>query len=266
MVITAHPNNKVCKRSKIVLWVISTAIFLIVWQFIVSVFNVGEYLLPSPIVVVKELFYHLVTYLMHVKITAVEALVGFIVGNIFAILSGLIFYRFSKVMQLVMPMVTALQAIPIIALAPLFIVWMGSGSASKIVMAATISFFPTLAAILSGFAEVDQNAQHLFRLYRASYLTTVRHLLFPGALPALVTGLKVSAGLATVGAIVAEMTGADAGIGYLILNSSYRMETVKLFVGIILAGSLGLAGFALPNMLKFIYPHAWAGIRAGDSR
>ncbi|MFZ4857804.1 MAG: ABC transporter permease [Desulfuromonadaceae bacterium] len=247
-------------------WVSSFLLTLFVWHSVVVVFRVPEYLLPTPISVIRELFdselYSF--YLRQAYRTGSEAAAGFLLGNLLAILFGIIMYRFSRLQKLTMPTVAAFQAIPIVAVAPLLIVWFGSGILSKILMAAIISFFPTMAAILSSFSEVDHNAKHLFRLYRAGYMSTVRHLLIPAALPSLVTGFKISAGLATVGAIVAEMTGADAGIGYIILNAAYRMETVKLFVGIILAAILGLTGFVLPNIIRNLYPHAWASSRFGD--
>lgn len=252
------------KYKNMVLRFFSAIIFFLVWYSFVSIFNIAEYLLPNPVVVLLELVTNNKLYIHHFLRTGIEAALGFIVGNTFAVIVGLLLYRSNKLRHISMPAISALQAIPIVALAPLFIVWLGSGMSSKILMAATISFFPTLASILSSFEEVDHNAQQLFRLYRASYLTTVRHLLFPAALPSILTGLKVSAGLATVGAIVAEMTGSDIGIGYLILNASYRMETVKLFVGIFLAGTLGMIAFSLPNMLRLLYPQAWVVTRSGD--
>jgi len=248
-----------------VCWFLGALLLLALWHLAVVLLSIPEYLLPTPVSVLKELLgKNLPRYLGHVSRTALEAASGFLLGNVLALLAGIILYRCESLKLLTMPAVAAFQAIPIVALAPLLIVWFGSGMLSKVLMAAVISFFPTMAALLSSFSEVDHHAKLLFRLYRASYRSTVRHLLIPAALPHLVNGLRVSAGLATVGAIVAEMTGADAGVGFVILNASYRMETVQLFVGILLAALLGLTGFGIPNVIRYLYPQAWASSRSGN--
>lgn len=173
-----------------VYWFLSLLLIFFIWLSSVVLFNIAEYLVPNPVTVAKDLFNNLPSYLIHAKITAIEAGSGFVLGNTLAILSGIVLFRFNSLKQLTMPAIAAIQAIPIVALAPLLIVWFGSGMISKVIMAAVISFFPTMAALLSSFSEVDHNAKLLFRLYRASYLSTVRHLLIPAALPTLVTGLK----------------------------------------------------------------------------
>ena len=210
-------------------------------------FDPPIYLVPSPSLVAMDLWADRVYYVTHLGKTAISALVGFLLATTIAWLTGIAFYRFKMVRSGVLPMVTALQAVPIVALAPLYVVWLGSGFWSKALMATTIAYFPTLTAMLAAFAEVDEQAKNLFRLYNASYLKTLFLLLIPASLPAITAGMQVSGGLATVGAIVAEMTGSDSGLGYIILNSSYRLQTVKLFAGIILSGMLGVAAYSLPG-------------------
>ena len=136
---------------------------------------------------------------------------------------------------------------------------LGSGLASKIAMAAIICFVPVSISLLVAFNNVSREYRELFSLYRAGYFVTLRRLLIPSSAAALLSGLKIASGLAVVGAIVAEMTGADRGIGYLILNGSYRLETDLMFAAVLLAALLGLSFYHLPDLLAKLMPRRWGG-------
>jgi len=189
--------------------------------------------------------------------TLAEAIAGFGIALVIGLVGGCILFRSGTIREIIMPWTSALQAIPIVAMAPLLVVWCGSGMLSKVAMSSIISFFPILTSVLVGFSEVDQDRRLLFQVYRTSYLQTLRHLLLPSALPTIVLGAKISAGLAVVGAIVAEMTGADKGLGYLLLNATYRLETPRLFVAIILSGIIGWAAYTLPGIVRVLFPKYW---------
>ncbi len=236
------------------------------WFLFISVFKPPTYLVPSPSLVIIDLWTDRAYYIAHLGKTAISAMVGFLLATLIAWSTGIAFYRFTMIRAGVLPIVTALQAVPIVALAPLYVVWLGSGFWSKALMATTIAYFPTLTAMLAAFAEVDEQAKNLFRLYDASYIKTLCLLLIPASLPTITAGMQVSGGLATVGAIVAEMTGSDSGLGYVILNSSYRLQTVKLFAGIILSGILGVAAYSVPGFCKWLLPAAWAEARMNGSQ
>jgi ABC-type nitrate/sulfonate/bicarbonate transport system permease component len=235
--------------------------FLIFWESLVKLLDLPAYLVPPPSSVLLLLYVDFSSFQRHLSVTAIEAGAGFLLGTAVASMLALGMFRFDLLKRSIMPYCAAFQAVPIVAVAPLLIIWFGSGIQSKIIMAAVISFFPTLAVIITSFEEANPEAQLLFRMYRADYPTLVRRLLLPASLPAITTGLKVSAGLAVVGAIVAEMTGADRGIGFLILTSSYRMETVRLFAAIIIASFLGLVAYSLPGLLRLLLPHYWVASR-----
>lgn len=251
--------------SKWIQTLMSLAVLVALWSIFVWVFQIPEYLIPKPSIVFRDLYQSRLYYLQHLKATSIEAFTGFAIAMVIAWFAGILFNRFKLIKGTVLPVVTALQAVPIVAIAPLFVVWLGSGFWSKTMMATTIAFFPTLTAILAAFSEADEQAVSLFRIYDASYIKTLRLLLIPASLPAITAGMQVSGGLATVGAIVAEMTGSDSGLGYVILNSSYRLQTAKLFVGIILSGVLGIAAYTIPGALKFLLPEAWADLRVEGS-
>lgn len=249
-----------------VIRIISTPPFLlpaslIAWELLVRLLQTPAYLIPPPSAILLLFCKEWQSIASHLVTTAVEAGAGFLLGSVVAFILATAMFRYDLLNKALMPYCAGFQAVPIVAVAPLLIIWFGSGMLSKVVMAAVISFFPTLAVILAAFEEVNPEAKLLFRLYHANYRTTLLRLLLPASLPAIVTGLKVSAGLAVVGAIVAEMTGADRGLGYMILTSSYRLETVRLFAAIITASLLGLLAYGLPGLLRLLLPHYWVQSR-----
>lgn len=224
-------------------------LFALLWHLIVTLFSLPSYLLPAPTVVTQELWRALPSYLYHTGVTAFEALLGFFVGNGVGFLAGIMLHRYALLQQFSLPVFIGLQSVPIVAIAPLLIVWFGSGLLSKVAMATIICFFPMIVNTLQAFAGVDQDARDLFVLYRASFSAMLRMLLIPAALPTLVAALRISAGLAVVGAIVAELTGADKGLGYILLNASYRLETERLFAAMLLAAGLGSLFYSMPGLI-----------------
>lgn len=221
-------------------------LILAVWAAAAALDLLPPFLLPAPMNVARAFLADSGQFLSDLGITAMEAAIGFVLGNAAGILFAVILYPSRRVQAASLPALTGLQALPIIALAPLLALWLGTGLVSKVAMAAIVCFFPIIANLLAAFSAVDRDLVELFRFHRASYLTTLRRLLFPGSAPALVAGLRTSASLAVVGALVAEFTGADRGLGYQILTTSYRLQTDRLFVAILLSSLLGIAFAAAP--------------------
>lgn len=245
------------KAKRVMVAFFGLTILVILWDLSVRLFSLPPYLVPSPHDVATEFVSTPTRFVLDASWTLAEAFIGFSLALVLGLFGGCILFRFSHVREVLLPWASALQAIPIVALAPLFVVWLGSGIASKILMSAVISFFPILTSVLVGFSEVHQDRALLFRVYRTGYVRTIRHLLFPSAFPTIVMGMKISGGLATVGAIVAEMTGADRGLGYLLLNATYRLETPRLFVAIILAGLIGWLAYSFPGVASILFPRYW---------
>lgn len=237
---------------------LSLAILVVFWDALVRFFEFPPYLLPTPREVLSAFTEQYRTFASHLGTTAYEAFAGFLVGNTLGIVSAIVLHRFYRLQELTMPIFISLQAIPIVALAPMLIVWLGTGLTSKVAMAAIICFFPMVVNALQAFANIDRDFQELFRFHRASYLLTLRLLLIPASFSALLSALKISAGLSVVGAIVAELTGANMGLGYLLLNASYRLETDKMFVAMLLSALLGIVFFHLLSLLRFVVPRSWS--------
>jgi len=234
---------------------------LAAWSLVVRLFRPAPYLLPGPEAVFREFFQRLDGFMLHTAVTAFEALAGFVLGNTLGIMFAIVLARYLRLRAFTMPVLISLQSIPIVAFAPLLSVWLGTGYAAKVGMAALICFFPIVVNTLQAFASVDADHLELFRVYKARFGTTLRRLLLPASAAAITAALRISAGLAVVGAIVAEMTGADSGLGYLILNGAYRLETAVLFVAMVLSGTLGIAFYGLPSLLQTLLPRAWRAAR-----
>jgi ABC-type nitrate/sulfonate/bicarbonate transport system permease component len=232
-------------------------VLLGLWWLAVALFQPAPYLLPAPTGVASAFAAQSGQFLFHLSVTAYEAFLGFVIGNTLGILLAISLHRYVKLQKFTMPVLISFQAIPIVALAPLLVVWLGTGLISKVAMAAIICFFPMVVNGLQAFSSIDRDYVELFEFYRADFAAKLKMLLLPASFPAIVSALKISAGLAVVGAIVAELTGADKGLGYILLNASYRLETDMMFVAMLLSGALGMAFFQMPALLRFVVPQSW---------
>ena len=177
-------------------------------------------------------------------VTALEALLGFAVGAGLALAIAIACSFVPYLEDLVYPYAVALKAIPVVAVAPLLILWFGNGLASKVVMAALICFFPVLVNASTGFRDLPDEGLELFRTLSASRRQVMWHLRLPSAMPYIFASFKVAASLAVVGAIVGELAGSDRGIGFIIQVSSYRLDTPLLFAALGYCAALGLLLYA----------------------
>ena len=223
--------------------VVALAAFLTVWDVTIRMFSVNEMILPSPTQVflaLKSQFAHLV---WHGMITLFEAALGFLVGGVAAVVLAVLF-QFSKTAErAVYPYAIALKAIPLVALAPLVVVWCGSGLLSKVMLAAVISFFPILVSAAQGMASVETEALDLMATLSASKWQILVRVRFPTALPSLFAGMKISSTFAVVGAVVAEFVGSQSGIGSIVKTSSYYLDTDVSFAAIIVMAIVSLLFF-----------------------
>lgn len=227
-------------------WAVSLLVFISViglWEAVVRAGLVDELILPLPsdiAVRFGELFSTGIVW-PHLEATVVETLLGFGVGVGAAFVLGVAAGMWPFFGQVVSPYVVTFQVTPRVALAPIFLTWFGFGLTSKIVMAATICFFPVFINTLAGLAAVDPDARELFRSLRASRLQEFVQLSLPTALPVVFAGLKTAMTLALIGAIVAEFVGASEGLGFLIDRFNFRLATDSAFAVILLLAIIGLA-------------------------
>lgn len=241
------------RKNRINSWKLPALAFVIIiglLEAFVFVFKIKEIILPSPHNILISIITNWDILIKHTSITMFEALFGFIIGALIGILMAILFVYFSKTKQALYPYAIALKATPLYALAPLLVVWFGSGVFSKIVMSALVAFFPVLVNAVKGFTSIEQESYDLFRSLSASKWHIFTKLRFPHALPYIFTALKISTTLAVVGATIAEFTGSSIGIGHLIINASYYLETSLMFAGIVMISLAGVLFFYLINYVE----------------
>ena len=232
--------------------VIVTLVLLGIWEFVSSSGMVDEIILPAPTSIaaagadiVQESFFWNATW-----VTTQEALIGFGAGVLVAWILGTLIGLFRRFSLAVYPPVVAFQIMPRVALAPVFLTWFGFGITSKIVMAATICFFPVLVNTILGMQGVSRDARALMRSLGASKWEEYRKLLLPASLPAIFASLKVAIALALIGAIVAEFLGASEGMGVLLREFSFQLRIAESFAVLVALSLLGLVLYGLAALLE----------------
>jgi NitT/TauT family transport system permease protein len=227
-------------------------LFLLVgfWQLVDVVFHLRTIIFPSPLEVGAAFFQYPKRLLFESSITMGEAVGGFALGTATAYLLSIAFVFSRLLRDAIYPYAIALKSTPLIAIAPLLVLWFGNGMLSKIVMSALVAFFPVLVNAAVGLTRVEQEALDLMRSLSATRLQTLRIIRIPNSIPYLLAGMKVASSLAVVGAIIGEFTGASRGIGYVINTSSYYLETPLMFASVISIAVGGVAFFALIAALE----------------
>ncbi len=207
---------------------------LALWEGLVRWQAYPAFILPGPALVARK-FVTLAadgTLLRHTQVTLVEIALGLLLGLTTACVLGYFLGKHRALEQVVAPYIVASQSIPIVAVAPLLVIWLGSGIMSKVLVCALITFFPMLINTIVGIRNVDRDLYDLMRSLRASRWQLFRLLEVPAALPVLLSGLKLSVILAVVGAVVGEFVGADVGLGFLINLARGVLDTPMMFVAI----------------------------------
>ncbi len=219
-----------------------------VWWAAVELLKIPAYLLPGP----KAVFARLVTdaglLWTHSQVTLTEILLGFGITIVTAIPTGLLIALSPLSKQLVYPPIMLMQLVPKIAVAPLFLVWLGFGIESKVLLTVLLTFFPLLIASISGFQILDDRFLYLTKSMGATRWLTFRHLRFPAALPVIFSGIKTSATIAATAAIVAEFVGANKGLGYVLLRGTSTMDIELVFAVLVV---LTLMGVAINYIVEF---------------
>ncbi|MGY0020079.1 ABC transporter permease [Streptomyces sp. YJ-C3] len=213
------------------------------WWVIAAAELVEPYLVPSPgrtldVVLDKP------DYLwQHSWVTTYETLLGFVIAVGVGVLSAVVMVYSTTVEKTLYPILLFAQVVPKIAIAPLFVVWLGFGIAPKILIAVLIAFFPVVISMVTGLKAVDPEMLQLSATMGASPWQTFRKIRFPASLPHLFSGLKVAVTLAVTGAVVGEFVGANEGLGYVILQANGNLDTPMLFAGLLVMSLIGVVLF-----------------------
>ena len=211
------------------------------WWAAVELFRIPAYLLPGPGGVFTRLVTDTGVLWAHSKVTLSEILLGFGLTVVTAIPLGLLIALSPLAKQLVYPPIMLMQLVPKIAVAPLFLVWLGFGIESKVLLTVLLTFFPLLLASISGFQILDDRLLYLTKSMGATGWQTFRYLRFPAALPVIFSGIKTSATIAATAAIVAEFVGANKGLGYVLLRGTSTMDIELVFAVLVVLTIIGIA-------------------------
>lgn len=227
-------------------------IVILVWEFGTRLIGVNEFVLPRPSQIWEALTQQLasVQFWHHTWVTVQEAGIGFAIAVVVATGLGVLVSRSTIVEKTVMPYVVAFQAVPKVALAPLFVVWFGFGLTSKIVMAAVIAFFPMLINVIEGLKAVEKDKIEMLTTFGASESQIFRMARLPSALPFIFAGLDVGAVFAVLGAVVGEFIGAQEGLGYLLLNANYNFDIPTMFAVLVVLSAIGLLAHIIIRYLQ----------------
>lgn len=216
---------------------------LLYWEAHIQLFRVPTYLVPAPSAIGRALVTEWPTIQRNIGATVIEAVGGFLLGNAIAVLLAILFVHNRPVERTLYPVAVAIRTVPIIAIAPLLVLLLGNGYAPKIVIAALISFFPTLVNMVRGLEAVEPSALELMRVLSATRTQVFFKLRLPSSLPFLFSALKIATTSSVIGAIVAEWIGSDTGLGYLVIISTFEFRTGLLYATMAVASFLALAFF-----------------------
>lgn len=224
------------------------------WAGLVAWQEYPVFILPGPGVVWTKLQAMIAdgTLLRHMQVTLAAIGAGLVLGLATAFVLGYGLGKSRAIERIVAPYLVASQSVPIVALAPLLVIWFGSGLTSKVLVCALMTFFPTLVNTVVGVRNVDEDLRDLMRSLRAGWWQTFRMLELPAALPVIFGGLKLSVILAVVGAVVGEFSGADAGLGYLINLARGVLDTPLMFVAVIVLVVIAQALYLLVALIESI--------------
>jgi ABC-type nitrate/sulfonate/bicarbonate transport system permease component len=220
------------------------------WEFWVQIGDVPKWQLPAPSAIAKELVVSWALLSRHAFVTLQEVVIGFFV----ALISGVLLafgIAYSKALErIVYPIIISSQTIPIIAIAPLLLIWLGYGIEPKVIVVALISFYPIAVNTIDGLKSTDSNIANMMRTLGATRWQIFTKLQIPTSLPYMFSGIKVGISISVIGAVIGEWVGASAGLGYLITYSQPLFLTSRVFAAIFVLSVMGISLFLLANLAE----------------
>ncbi len=241
--------------SRRVTWALlplSLAVGLLLWAGLVRSSGLPAFILPAPAAVWERFLRALAdgTLLGHVWVTLQEVLLGLLAGVLAASALGYLLANSRRLERALSPYVVASQSIPVVAVAPLLVIWFGPGLLSKVLICALIVFFPVLINTVVGLQSVPEDLRDLMRSLRASRWQTFRILELPASMPVFLGGLRIGATLSVIGAVVGELVGADRGLGFLINVGRGQYDTALVFVAVFALIAMALLLYGLVVLLE----------------
>jgi putative hydroxymethylpyrimidine transport system permease protein len=235
------------------------------WEAAVRLNDTPRWFLPPPSAVVQALYDSRRLLLHHTWVTLEAVLAGFAVAFVLGVLLAVPIASSRVVERAVYPLVVASQAIPIVALAPILLIWFGYGLTPKVIVVALICFFPIVVNTVDGLRAVDPELIDLVRSMGASRWAVFRIVRLPSALPYLFSGTRVAAAVSVIGALIGEWVGSSAGLGYFMIRSAAQFLTARVFAAVLISALLGLLLFVAVALIeRFVLP--WQRATMPDER
>lgn len=229
---------------------IAFVVFVTIWSAAILAFDIPPYLLPAPWALVIELVTHPDLYARHAAVTLIESIFGFFIGALIGAVLAVILNAAAFVERSLMPYLIALSNVPIVAFAPIVVIYFGFGMESKIVTAAFLTFFPVVVYTLRGLKSADTVHRDLFHVLASSRVDEFLHLRLPASLPYLFSALKVAATASVLAATVAEFIQAAEGLGWLILTSAYTNDMERVWSTVIVCSAIAMTFYGLVALVE----------------
>jgi putative hydroxymethylpyrimidine transport system permease protein len=242
---------------------------LLIWQLVVWLTDAPRFILPGPLLVFDTLINQFPLLMKHAGVTLAEILLGMLFGTGLGLVSALSLITWGGLRRWLLPVLVVSQAIPVFALAPVLMLWLGYGMTSKIAMATLIIYFPVTAACFDGLRQTPSGYLQLARTLGASRRAQLLQIRLPSALPAFGSGLRVAASVAPIGAVIGEWVGSSTGLGYLMLHANARMQVDLMFAALLVLAVMALALYFSVNLIaRRLTPwldESTSSINRGDS-
>ncbi len=238
------------------------ALFIGLWEFLVWHLEIRKFVLPAPSVIVIALFDGFSSYMDAFWFTLRGTILAFLCALVSGVSLAVLFTQSKLIENAIFPYAVWLQVTPVVAIAPLVVIWVGFDNIwlALLVLAWIIAFFPILSNTTIGLRSADHNLHNLFELYGASRWQVFRYLQMPGALPYILGGMRISSGLALIGAVVAEFvagSGAETGLAWRIIEGGNRLNIPGMFAALILLSATGIAIFFSLSGLQYLLLRKW---------
>jgi NitT/TauT family transport system permease protein len=231
--------------------VLVIAVLVLVWDIGIRLFAVPAYVVPPPASVGEALVRERARLLDNAMPTVIESVGGFALGNLVAIAAALAFVHSKALERALYPVAVGVRTLPIVAIAPIFVLLLGNGYAPKIAIAALITFFPTLVNMVEGLESADPQALELMHVLSASKTEIFRYVRWPSSLPYLFSAMRIASTSSVLGALVAEWIGTNKGLGYLIVLTTYDFRTALLYAAMVVTSAIALAFFFLVSLVEW---------------
>ena len=235
---------------------LSLSLFVLVlgWYLVIWIGDIQQFILPAPLQVIERFIDSLTSgsLLYHFGITLLEVILGLLIGSGLASGLGYLLAKSPRLEKFFTPYIVASQSVPTVAIAPLLVIWFGTGINSKVFICILIVFFPILINTIVGVRSVSRDLRDLMRSLNASPWQIFRYLELPASLPVVFGGLKVGATLSVIGAVVGEFVGADRGLGFLINVARGQYDTALVFVAVFALIVMAMSLYFLVNLLESI--------------